>query len=63
MSSRDVAEIAYRGAARGKRVVVTGFRNRIVVFANRILSRQRMTKLVRRVQQRRLDAGRPPGGA
>ena len=63
MSSRDVAEIAYRGAARGKRVVVTGFRNRIVVFANRILSRHRMTKLVRRVQQRRLDAGRPPGGA
>lgn len=63
MSSRDVAEIAYRGAARGKRVVVTGFRNRIVVFANRILTRQRMTKLVRRVQQRRLDAGRPPGDA
>lgn len=58
MTSRDVAEAAYRGVVAGKRVVVTGFRNKIVVFANRILSRQRMTKLVRRVQQRRLDATR-----
>ena len=58
MTSREVAELAYRGTQRGKRVVVTGFRNKIVVFANRILSRQRMTKLVRRVQQRRLDGGR-----
>ena len=40
-------------------VVVTGFRNKIIVFANRILSRRRMTQLVRRVQERRLDAGRP----
>jgi short-subunit dehydrogenase len=55
MTSREVAEAAYRGVVAGKRVVVTGFRNKIVVFANRILSRQRMTKLVRRVQQRRLD--------
>jgi short-subunit dehydrogenase len=60
MASREVAEMAYHGAARGKRVVVTGFRNKIVVFANRILSRRWMTKLVKRVQQRRLDVGRAP---
>jgi uncharacterized protein len=59
MTSREVAEAAYRGARRGKRVVVTGFRNKVIVFANRILSRRRMTQLVRRVQERRLDAGRP----
>ena len=58
MTSREVAEAAYRGARTGKRVVVTGFRNKIIVFANRILSRRRMTQLVRRVQERRLDAGR-----
>lgn len=58
MSSRAVAEMAYRGATRGKRVVIPGFRNKLVVLANRILSRRRMTTLVRRVQQRRLDAGR-----
>ena len=58
MTSREVAEAAYRGARTGKRVVVTGFRNKIIVFANRILSRRRMTQLVRRVQERRLEAGR-----
>ena len=56
MTSREVAETAYRAMQRGERVVVTGFRNKLVVFANRILSRKRMTGLVRRVQQRRLDA-------
>jgi short-subunit dehydrogenase len=53
MTSRDVAEAGYRGAARGKRVVVTGLRNKVVVLANRFLSRKRMTKLVRRLQERR----------
>lgn len=69
MTSREVVEIAYRGAMRGKRVVVTGARNKAVVFANRLLSRKRMTKLVRRLQERRREvsqralAGRGPGGA
>jgi short-subunit dehydrogenase len=56
MTSRAVAEAAYRATQRGKRVIVTGFANKLVVFANRVLSRRRMTTLVRRVQQRRLDA-------
>ena len=53
MTSRDVAEAGYRGANRGKRVVVTGLRNKAVVLANRVLSRRRMTRLVRRLQERR----------
>jgi len=56
MTSREVAELAYRGAAGGKRVVVTGLRNKIVVLANRLLSRRRMTRLVRRLQERRREA-------
>jgi short-subunit dehydrogenase len=60
MTSRDVAEIAYRGAASGKRVVVTGIRNKVVVLANRVLSRRRMAALVRRLQERRRNAGRAP---
>jgi short-subunit dehydrogenase len=62
MTSRDVAEAGYRGAARGKRVVVTGLRNKVVVLANRFLSRKRMTKLVRRLQERRRGfvRNRPP---
>ncbi|HEX6050529.1 MAG TPA: SDR family oxidoreductase [Gemmatimonadaceae bacterium] len=58
MSSREVAEVAYREAARGKRVVVTGLRNKVVVLANRLLSRRRMTRIVRRLQERRRDGGR-----
>jgi short-subunit dehydrogenase len=56
MTSREVAELAYRGATGGKRVVVTGLRNKIVVLANRLLSRRRMTRLVRRLQERRREA-------
>jgi short-subunit dehydrogenase len=58
MTSREVAEAAYRGAARGKRVVVTGLRNKVVLLANRLLSRRRMTRIVRRLQERRRDARR-----
>ena len=56
MTSRDVAEAAYRGAAHGKRVVVAGVRNRVAVLASRVLSRRTMTRLVRRLQERRRDA-------
>ena len=58
MTSREVAEAGYRAANRGKRVVVTGFRNKIVVLANRLLSRRRMARLVRRLQERRRAATR-----
>jgi len=58
MTSREVAEAGYRAAKSGKRVVVTGFRNKIVLLANRLLSRRRMTRLVRRLQERRRAAGR-----
>jgi short-subunit dehydrogenase len=53
MTSREVAEAGYRAANRGKRVIVTGLRNKVVLLANRLLSRRRMTQLVRRVQERR----------
>jgi hypothetical protein len=58
MTSRQVADAAYRGMTRGKRVVVTGVRNRLVVLANRLLSRRRMTRIVRRLQERRRGPGR-----
>ena len=62
MTSREVAELGYRAANRGDRVIVTGLRNKLVVLANRLLSRKQMTRLVRRVQERRRAAGRtaPP---
>lgn len=59
MSSREVAEKGYAGIQRGQRVVVTGFRNKVAVAANRFLSRRRMTRIVRRIQERRRQSGRP----
>jgi len=57
MTSRAVAEAGYAGMQRGQRVVVTGFRNKVAVFANRVLSRRSMTRIVRRIQERRRQAG------
>jgi uncharacterized protein len=58
MTSREVAEAGYRGAKDGKRVVIAGFRNKAIVLANRVLSRRRMTRIVRRLQERRRDVAR-----
>ena len=58
MTSREVAEAGYRGVNSGKRVVVAGVRNKVVVLANRLLSRRRITRIVRRIQERRRDAAR-----
>lgn len=58
MISREVAEAGYRGVNSGKRVVVAGVRNKVVVLANRLLSRRRITRIVRRIQERRRDAAR-----
>jgi short-subunit dehydrogenase len=58
MTSREVAEAGYRATMSGKRVVVTGLRNKVIVVANRILSRRRITRIVRGIQERRRDAAR-----
>jgi short-subunit dehydrogenase len=60
MTSREVAEAGYRGASNGKRVVVPGLGNKVVVLANRLLTRRRITRIVRRIQERRRDAARGP---
>lgn len=60
MTSRDVAEAGYRGAINGKRVVVPGLGNKVVVLANRLLTRRRITRIVRRIQERRRDVTRGP---
>jgi short-subunit dehydrogenase len=58
MTSREVAEAGYRGANSGKRVVVPGLRNKAIVLANRLLPRRRITRIVRRIQERRRDVAR-----
>jgi uncharacterized protein len=54
MTSRVVAEIAYRGTLAGKRVVYTGFRNRLASMLGRYLPRTWSAAVVRRIQLARL---------
>ena len=56
MSSADVARMAFRGTMAGKRVIVTGFRNKVAVFIGRHFPRAVTAELVRGIQMRRLLA-------
>ncbi|MEO7965462.1 MAG: SDR family oxidoreductase [Gemmatimonadaceae bacterium] len=53
MDSAEVAAIAYRGTKAGKRVVVTGGRNRVAAFGARHLPRALMLRVIRRLQEKR----------
>ncbi len=45
MKAEDVARIGYQGMMKGKRVVIPGFRNQLIIFLQRFLSRKYVTKL------------------
>jgi short-subunit dehydrogenase len=49
----SVAEFGYRAAMEGKRVAIPGLMNKIVAQSNRIAPRTLVTKLVRKIQERR----------
>lgn len=50
MDARAVAEAGYRGFQRGQRIVVTGWRNRLLAQSYRFFPRALLAGLVRRVQ-------------
>ena len=52
MDSAEVARIGYAGMKHGKRVVITGFSNKIGVQALRVSPRRVVTSLVRKLQER-----------
>ena len=56
MTSRAVAELAYRGTRRGKAVVFTGVRNRVAATLGRYLPRAWSAAIVRRIQLERMAA-------
>ena len=56
MASEVVARLAFRGAMAGRRVVVTGLRNRVAALAGRYLPRAFTAEMVRAIQMRRLLA-------
>lgn len=55
--ARSVAEAGVRGMMAGKRMVVTGLRNKALVFAERLLPRGVVLGAVRRMQEKRRRAG------
>ena len=63
MTSMAVAEIGYRAMLAGRRAVVPGARNKIIVLASRLLPRRAMASMVRRVQEKRRLASRSHTGA
>jgi short-subunit dehydrogenase len=55
--ARSVAEAGVRAMKQGKRMVVTGFRNRALLFAERFVSRGMVVRAVRRMQEKRRTRG------
>jgi uncharacterized protein len=53
MGAREVAEIGYRGMLEGKTIVIPGFRNSFVARAVGLAPRRLVTRVVRRIQERR----------
>jgi short-subunit dehydrogenase len=50
---RDVARIGYEGLKRGKRIVIPGWKNRIGVELLRLSPRKMVTKVVRKLQEKK----------
>lgn len=48
VSARMVAEVAYRGLKRGKRVIIVGWLNKLMIFISRFIPRRALAALVRR---------------
>lgn len=53
MSSPKVALTGYRGMMKGKRLVIPGFRNKLIAFAVRFLPRNFLLNFVRTIQEKR----------
>ncbi len=60
-SAEEVAKAGYAGLVRGRRVVIPGFGNKVVVLAIRLLPRRLFLEVVARAQSKRIEgSGRAP---
>ena len=57
MTSENVARIGYEAMKKGKGLVITGMRNKLLVQSNRITPRRIVTAVVRRLQEQRTAKG------
>ena len=51
MDVREVARIGYEGMKQGKRLVIPGWKNRMVMEMLRLSPRRMVTKMVRKLQE------------
>ena len=56
MEARSVAETGVRAMKRGRRMIITGFRNRALIFAERFAPRGLVLRAVRKMQEGRRTA-------
>jgi uncharacterized protein len=54
LSAREVALEGYRGLMEGKTLIIPGFRNRLMVWLNRLLPRKAVVRTVRKMQEKRV---------
>ena len=54
---REVARIGYEGMKQGKRIVVPGWKNRLLLQGVRLAPRSMLTKVVRRLQEKKETPG------
>jgi short-subunit dehydrogenase len=59
MTSIDVARLSYEAMMKGKRVEITGTRNKIVIFFSRFLPQSYVLSTVRAIQEKRRPARAP----
>ncbi len=55
MSSADVARIGYRGMLKGKRVIVTGWKNKLLSFGSKLGPRKLATAVAKKLNSSRQD--------
>jgi hypothetical protein len=53
MTSEEVAEAGYRGLLAGRRIIIPGWRNRLLAQSARVTPRRVITAVVRRMQEQR----------
>ena len=53
MTAKKVAEIAYRDFEKGKNIIIPGILNKITVFMIRFLPRKTITKIAKRIQEKK----------
>ena len=51
-SAKDVAKIGYKAMLAGKEIIIPGLLNKVIAFLPRLMSRNKVTSIVRKIQEK-----------